>query len=304
MKIILAGGSGHLGRVLCDHFDDTAHEIVILSRSVRPPQGNVRTVRWDGKNTGTWMVALEGADLLVNLTGKNVNCRYHDRNRREILSSRLDSTRVLGTAVRTRKVPPKLWIQSSSATIYRHAEDRFMDETTGEIGAGFSVDVCTKWEQEFNAQETPSTRKVILRTGIVLGSDAGVMPRLINLVRTGLGGRQGNGRQYISWIHEKDVARVIEWICNHPAIQGTFNCTSPDPVRNDYFMRMLRKLYGRTWGLPSPAWLLKIGAWIIGTETELILKSRWVMPTRLEKSGYRFKYPSLVPALQDILLKS
>lgn len=301
MKIILAGGSGFIGTVLQRYYS-TAKEVIVLSRRPQPARGNVRTVIWDGRTPGAWVNELEGADLLVNLTGKSVNCRYTPRNKREILSSRLDATRVLGEAVRSLRSPVKVWIQCASATIYRHAEDRFMDEYAGETGVGFSVDVCRQWEKEFDEQCTPHTRRITLRIAIVLSAVEGALPRLVNLVRCGLGGAMGGGRQYISWVHERDVVRCIDWLYRNPMSAGVYNCSSPEPVRNATFMQLLRYICGIRFGFYTPAWLLRFGAWLIGTETELILKSRWVMPTRLVREGYRFKYMSLSLALRQILL--
>ncbi|WP_228450774.1 TIGR01777 family oxidoreductase [Chryseolinea soli] len=304
-KIVLAGGSGYLGSVLARYFSAQAKEVVILSRRSQPDAGNIRTVVWDAKHLADiWARELDGADLLINLTGKNVNCRYTPENKKEILDSRLDSTRVLGEAVRRAAVPPRVWIQSASATIYRHAEDRPMDEATGEMGEGFSVDVCRAWEKIFWEQDTPATRKVLLRVGIVLGMSDGAFPRLLNLVRAGLGGKQGNGHQYITWIHEDDVAAIMHWLYDHETLQGTFNVTSPTPVVNADFMRTLREVCKVPFGLPSPVWLLKLGAVFIGTETELILKSRRVVPARLLAAGYQFKYSALPLALRSIVAKS
>lgn len=300
-KVILAGGSGYIGTVLADFYRDKAREIIILSRREEATKGNVRTIVWDAEHSGNWIKELEGADLLINLTGKNVNCRYNAKNRREILDSRIHATNVLGNAIRQLADPPKTWIQCASATIYRHAEDRYMDETGGETGSGFSVEVCKAWEKAFWDQETPGLRKILLRTGIVLGKSDGVFPRLKNLVRFGLGGRQGNGRQYVSWIHERDVSGIIHWLYAHKDLSGTFNCTSPGPVANSTFMRSMRKACVVPVGLPAPAWLLTLGAWMIGTETELILKSRWVMPGKLLAAGYTFQFPDLDAALRDII---
>lgn len=300
-KIVIAGGSGHLGRVIASFYKDHVKEVVILSRGSGSTTGNIRLVHWDGKTSGEWINELEGAAMLINLAGKNVNCRYHEKNKVQILSSRTDSTTILGYAIRQCKTPPKLWIQSASATIYRHAEDRPMDEETGELGEGFSVDVCRRWEKIFWEQEALQTRKVLLRIGIVLGKGGGAFPRLLNMVRSGLGGRQGNGKQYVSWIHEADVVNCIDWIYRNERFEGVFNCTSPFPVMNNDLMRTFRKVYGISVGFPAPAWLLEIGAWLIGTETELILKSRWVLPTRLTKAGYAFRYPHLQQALSDLV---
>ena len=300
-KVILAGGSGYIGSVLADFYTDKADEVVVLTRGSASLKGNVRTVHWNGKDVDQWMYELEGADLLVNLTGKNVNCRYNEKNKAEILSSRLEATAALGKAVAELSNPPKVWIQSASATIYRHAEDRPMDEYTGEIGNGFSVDVCKAWEEMFWQQNAPHTRKVLLRIGIVLGKSDSALPRMLRLTRFGLGGRQGNGRQYMSWIHEKDVASVIHWVYNNKEIQGTFNCTSPRPLTNADFMRTLRAVCKMPFGMLTPTWLLSIGAWLIGTETELVLKSRWVVPKKLLDAGYVFQFPDLREALVEIM---
>lgn len=291
-----------MGSVLARHFSTRAKEVVILSRRNQPASANIRTVVWDAKHLAdAWARELDGADLLINLTGKSVNCRYTPENKKEILDSRLDSTRVLGEAVRQAAVPPRVWIQSASATIYRHAEDRPMDEATGEIGEGFSVDVCRAWEKIFWEQNVTATRKILLRIGIVLGMGDGAFPRMLNLVRAGLGGKQGSGHQYITWIHEDDVAAIMQWLYDNEAQQGTFNVTSPTPVLNADFMRTLREVCKVPFGLPSPAWLLKLGAVFIGTETELILKSRRVVPTRLLAEGYVFKHSDLTGALTDVL---
>lgn len=300
-KVVLAGGSGYIGSVLADFYKEKADIVVVLTRGNSMQKGNVRSVHWNGKDIDEWVEELEGADLLVNLTGKNVNCRYNEKNKAEILRSRLDATAALGNAVTRLSNPPKVWIQSASATIYRHADDRPMDEYAGEFGNGFSVDVCKAWEKMFWDQNTPNTRKVLLRIGIVLGKSDSALPRMLRLVRFGIGGRQGNGNQYMSWIHESDVVSAIHWIVNNKDIQGTFNCTSPCPLRNSDFMRTLREVCKAPFGIVTPSWLLGIGAWLIGTETELVLKSRWVVPTKLLEAGYVFRFPDLHDALTDIL---
>ncbi|MBE7170698.1 MAG: TIGR01777 family protein [Williamsia sp.] len=300
-KIVLAGGSGHLGQVLAKHFKPLADQVVILSRSARPQNGHVQTVVWDGQHAGDWVQHLEGAALLVNLCGKNVNCRYTEKNKREILASRITPTLLLGKTLQQMEQPPALWINITSATIYRHAEDRPQDENTGEIGYGFSIDVCRQWEEAFFQIPIPHTRKIALRLGIVLSRHDGVFPRLLNLVKCGLGGHQGEGTQYISWIHEQDVARSIEWLTDHSTQAGIFNCTAPQAMRNREFMLLLRHAYGMPVGLPAPAWLLEIGAALIGTETELILKSRWVSPQRLLDAGFPFHYSQAEYAVHDLL---
>ena len=300
-KVILAGGSGFIGSVLVNFYSEKVDEVIVLTRGASVLSGNVRFVHWNGKDVDSWCKELEDADLLVNLTGKNVNCRYNQKNKDEILNSRIDATVALGKAVSQLATPPRVWIQSASATIYRHAEDRSMDEETGEIGDGFSVEVCKAWEKSFWEQKAPHTRKVLLRIGIVLGKSDSALPRLLTLTRLGLGGNQGSGRQYMSWIHEGDVASVINWVYTHEEITGTINCTSPQPLPNADFMRTLREACNVPFGIPTPAWLLKVGAVIIGTETELILKSRWVVPKKLTEAGYVFQFPDLRSAPQDIL---
>ncbi|HVW97129.1 MAG TPA: TIGR01777 family oxidoreductase [Mucilaginibacter sp.] len=300
-KIVLAGGNGYLGTVLAGYYRDKADEIILLSRHAAEQRGNIRTVVWDGKTRGKWAAELVNADMLVNLCGKNVNCRYTEKNKAEIIASRVDPTVLLGTVINDLHEPPKLWINLASATIYRHAEDRPQDENTGEKGTGFSIDVCNAWETAFNQARTPKTRKIILRMGIVLGRHDGVMPRLLNLVKLGLGGKQGDGQQYVSWLHERDAARSTEWLLDHPELQGIFNCTAPVPVTNAELMRMIRHEYGAPYGIPAPKWLLEAGAIVIGTETELILKSRWVLPKKLLDSGFNFRYSYAEDAVKEIL---
>jgi uncharacterized protein (TIGR01777 family) len=297
-KIVLAGGNGYIGTVLAEHFKTLAGEVIILSRHSKPSNGNIKTIIWDVKNEGDWVGELENADLLVNLCGKNVNCRYTKANREEILASRIDPTTLLNKVVLKLQNPPKLWINVTSATIYRHAEDRPQDELNGETGYGFSVDVCRAWENSFFDVNTSRTRKIALRMGIVFGKNDGVFPRLLNLVKFGLGGQQGNGQQYVSWIHEDDTAQITQWLLEHHEISGIVNATAPNPVKNAEQMRLIRSIYGKRFGLPAPKWLLRIGALLIGTETELILKSRWVLPVRLMEAGYQFKFPEIKRAIE------
>jgi uncharacterized protein len=300
MKIVIAGGSGYLGKQLCDFYQSEADEIIVLSRSSAPTHGKVKTVLWDAKTIGTWMHELEGADMLINLVGKNVNCRYTERNKNEILSSRLDSTRVLGEAVKKLKTPPVVWIQSSSVTIYRDSRDMVMTEANGIRGFNFSELVCIRWEKLFDSLELPGTRKIILRTGIVLGTSDSALPRLMNLVKFGLGGQQGDGQQFVSWIHEKDVLNTIEWLRTHGDESGIYNCTAPHSVTNRNFMATLRSIMRMPFGLPTPAFLLVVGSFIIRTEPELVLKSRKVYPQRLLDNGFVFEFPDLTSALVDL----
>ncbi|MDP4218508.1 MAG: TIGR01777 family oxidoreductase, partial [Bacteroidota bacterium] len=242
----------------------------------------------------------EGADLVINLAGKSVNCRYNAKNKKEILDSRIDATRAVGQAIREATVPPKVWINAASATIYRHAEDRPQDEYNGEFQQDFSVQVCKLWEKTFEEQRTPFTRRIVLRMAITLGR-GGVMTPLLTLLKFGLGGKQGNGKQMFSWIHIADLCRAVEWLADNRDAEGIYNVCSPFPLSNRTLLATLRKVTGHRMGLPAPGWLLKIGAALIGTETELILKSRWVLPSRLLKEGFDFHYAGMDVALREIV---
>lgn len=299
-KIIIAGGTGFLGNCLKDHYKDTDTKIVILTRNVMPREENIAYVHWNGRDQGAWSEALEGADVLINLTGRSVDCRYNKKNKAEIYSSRLDSTTVLGLAIARCENPPRLWINSSSATIYRHSLDRDMDEYTGEAGTGFSVDVCQRWEKTFLDSATPGTRKVIIRTAIVLGKKGGALKPLTVFAKTGLGGPQGRGDQYVSWVHEKDFVSIIDFIIAHEEIQGVYNLAAPNPIPNKEFMKILRQIHKVRVGMPMPAWLLTAGALLIRTEPELVLKSRRVVPTKLLASGYRFHFADIRSSLTDL----
>ncbi len=275
--------------------------VSVIGRSVHEEQRNIHFVKWDGKTLDSWADELEDADVLINLAGKSVNCRYNDANMREIYDSRTGSTQALGEAIAKCKIAPKLWINSSTATIYRHAEDRPQDEDNGELGKGFSVDVARKWEQTFFNCETPNTRKVALRMSIVLGPHGGVMIPYRNLVKMGLGGKQGNGRQMFSWLHIEDLAAIIDFIEENTALEGVFNASAPNPVNNTKFSAAMRKAYDMSFGLPATKFLLTLGAMVIKTETELILKSRWVLPKKLTEAGFKFQYQHIDEALENIV---
>jgi uncharacterized protein (TIGR01777 family) len=229
-----------------------------------------------------------------------VNCRYNEKNKNEIFDSRTDAVKVIGAGISKCKNPPALWINASSATIYRHALDRPQDEYTGEFHDDFSVQVCKRWEKTFYDQSTPHTRKVALRMAITLGP-GGVLIPYFNLLKFGLGGKHASGKQMYSWIHIDDSCRMIEWIYDHTELEGTYNCSSPNPVTNADFMKTIRRVTGHKIGLPAFEWMLHIGAPIIGTEVELVLKSRWVVPTKILETGFKFKFPFLEDALANII---
>ncbi|MBA9078239.1 TIGR01777 family oxidoreductase [Rufibacter quisquiliarum] len=296
-KIIIAGGSGFIGQLLSQHFTGKGDEVILLTRKPSARQTPARHVQWDATHLGPWVQHLEKADVLINLTGKSVNCRYTQKNRRAIISSRVNATQVLGEAVRQLQSPPPLWVNAASATIYRHALDGPQDELTGEVGTGFSVEVCTKWENAFYSQHTPGTRKIGLRLAIVLAQGGGVMPYYLNLARFGLGGRQGNGLQCFSWIHAQDLINSLEFLIQHEELEGDFNLAAPRPVPNHLFMQTVRNALGRGFGLRARKWMLEVGAWLLRTETELLLKSRWVAPARLLQAGYRFQVNTIEEAV-------
>lgn len=292
-KVVLAGGTGFIGKNLKEKFAALGYEVIIISRD----KGHVR---WD--QHADMVRALEGAEMLINLAGKSVDCRYNEKNKALIFSSRTETTKALGNALLACKTPPSLWINSSTATIYRHAEDRPMSEEAGEIGSGFSVEVAKQWEQSFFSFDLPQTRQIALRIAIVLGKNEGAIVPLKNLTRFGLGGKQGSGQQMFSWIHIDDLYDIILFLRDRDDLNGVFNCSSPHPVTNDAFMSSMRQAMNIKIGLPAPKWLLEIGTFILRTESELVLKSRWVIPERLEKAGYEFKYKTIDTALEAIFI--
>lgn len=312
-RVVIAGASGFIGQRLVAAFREEGASVSTIGRASAD-------ARWGDHEAIAALV--DGADLLVNLAGKSVNCRYGPVNRAEIVRSRVETTEELGRAVRAASTPPTLWINSSTATIYRHAEDRPMTEEDGEIGTGFSVGVATAWEDAFFDGELPGTRRVALRIAIVLG-DGGALIPLLMLARFGLGGPQldgrwptsrarraagtahdlgaTGGRQRFSWVHLEDVVGAVRFVRDHPELDGPINLSSPNPTDNRGFMRTLRYALGRPFGLAAPRWMLELGMFALRTETELVLKSRWVLPERLLHAGYRFSYPDLDPALREII---
>lgn len=308
MKVVIAGGSGQVGTILARVFHKDAHEVVVLSREARSAPWRVAV--WDAERLGGWAAEFEGADAVVNLAGRSVNCRYNDKNRRVITDSRVNSTRVVGKAIAGAARPPRVWLQMSTATIYAHRYDAPNGEQAGIIGGSepgvpdtwrFSIEVARAWERAADEAATPRTRKVKLRSAMVMSPDrGGVFDVLRGLVRRGLGGRAGDGRQYVSWIHHEDFVRAVYWLIGHEELDGPVNLASPNPLPNTEFMRSLREACGVRVGLPAAHWMLEVGAIILRTETELILKSRRVVPERLLASGFTFRFPNWPEAARDL----
>jgi uncharacterized protein (TIGR01777 family) len=309
MKVIIPGGSGQVGTLLACHLTESGHEVVVLSRV--PAAAPWRVVGWDARTVGAWAAELEGADAVVNLAGRSVNCRYTAANRAAILNSRVDSTRAVGAAIAKSARPPRVWLQMSTATIYAHRFDAPNDEATGRLGGSepdapdtwrFSIDVATAWERACGEVQTPHTRKVLLRSAMVMSPDrGGVFDVLLGLVRRGLGGTAGDGRQYVSWVHDRDFVRAIDWLIARDDLSGPVNFAAPNPLPNAEFMRALRRAWGRRWGLPASRWMLAVGAWLMRTETELVLKSRRVVPGRLLASGFTFDFAEWSGAAVDLV---
>lgn len=304
-RIILAGGSGFLGTATAKRFVGRGDEVIVLTRSPAQRTDGATEVAWDARTLGDWARLINGADVVINLTGKSVDCRYTEKNRKLLIASRVDSTRVVGEAIAKCTRPPRVWLNASSATIYRHTFDRAMDEN-GETGATpeakdeFSLEIIRQWEGALNAAPTPATRKVAMRITMVFGATGGVFPVLRRLARFGLGGKMGSGKQYVSWIHEEDFCRAVEFLIEHEELSGPINFAAPHPLTNAEMMRLIRKECRAPFGLPAAEWMLEVGAFFLRTETELILKSRRVVPGRLLSTGFDFNYPELEHALRDL----
>ena len=316
LRIVIPGGSGQVGRLLAGYFQERGHHVTVLTRG--PYTANWQTVHWDGMNIGPWVETLEGADVVIHLSGKSVNCRATERNKRELYDSRIGPTRLLGRAIAGMTNPPKLWMNASTATIYRHALDRDMDEATGEIGGGeiiskrrrapkkwdWTVKLVKDWEAALYESPTPKTRRIALRTSLVFSPAFGnIFMVLSNLVRFGLGGTQGNGHQYVSWMHEADYARAIEFLIEHDEFEGPVNLAAPNPLPNREFMAALRDAWEVPNGLPTPAPLIALGSFFLRTEPELVLKSRRVVPGKLMNAGFEFEFPEWAGAAEDLVRK-
>ena len=308
MKIIIPGGSGQVGTILARAFHSEGHEVVVLSRRPRPTPW--KTLAWDAATRGDWWAQIDGADVVINLAGRSVNCRSHAAHRRAIMQSRVDSTRAVGHAIAAAPRPPRVWLQAGTATIYAHRYDAANDEATGLLGGDephapdtwrFSIEVARAWERALDEARTPHTRKVILRSAMTMSPDpGGVFATLLGLTRRGLGGQIGDGRQFMSWIHEEDFIRAVRWLIAHDDLAGPVNLSAPHPLPNAAFMRALREAACIPFGLPAPGWLLEIGVRLLRTESELVLKSRRVVPARLLASGFTFHFSTWPEAAREL----
>jgi uncharacterized protein (TIGR01777 family) len=316
LRIVMPGGSGQVGQVLARHFQEMGHHVTVLTRG--PYTAPWQTVHWDGEREGPWTETLEGADVCINLAGRSVNCRYTPDNCASIYNSRIGTTRLLNHVIAGLADPPPVWLNASTATIYRHALDRPMDEGTGELGGyeiiskrrrapetwNFSIQVAKDWEAAFFETPTPRTRKVALRSAIIFSPTPGnAFATFLNLVRLGFGGKQGNGRQFVSWIHEDDFARAVMFLIDHEQVDGPVNVAAPNPLPNREFMQALRDAWDMPNGLPIPAFAVEIGAFFLRTESELVLKSRRVVPERLLDAGFNFEFPHWPEAAEELVRK-
>jgi len=309
LHIVIPGGSGQVGTILARHLHAQGHHVIVLARNKYTVPWQV--IVWDGTSLGDWAATLDGADVLINLSGRSVNCCYTTKNRAEIKESRTATTRLLGRAISQLARPPRLWMNASTATIYRHALDRAMDEATGEIGGKecglpsawrFSIDVATAWEYSFFSANTPNTRKIALRSAMMMSpEEGGIFDQFLRLVRFRLGGSAGSGKQFVSWIHDKDFLRSIDYLIAHQELDGPINLAAPNPLTNCEFMQALRQAAGIEIGLPSTRLMLEVATFFHRTETELILKSRRVIPARLLQSGFNFRFPHWESAARDLV---
>ncbi len=312
MKVVIAGGSGQVGTVLARHFHAKGDDTVVLSRSLGAGTP-WRVALWDGRTLGPWQAEVDGCDVLINLAGRSVNCRYNAENRAAIRDSRVWSTEVLHRAVAAAERPPAAWLNASTATLYRHALDRPMDEFTGELGGdepgapdtwNFSIAVGKAWEAAFFGTSTPRTRQVALRSAMTFSPDrGGVFDVFLGLVRHGLGGTNLPGTQYVSWIHDRDFARAVDFLIARDDITGAVNLASPNPLPNRDFLRVLRRAWGIRFGMPTTRWMLELGTFLLRTESELVLKSRYVVPGRLLAAGFEFSYPTWPEAAKELVAR-
>lgn len=313
MRIVITGGTGQVGGILRRGFVAGGHDVVVVSRHATPLEPGIRHRVWDGHSVGDWAGELDGADVVVNLAGRTVNCRYTDANLREMMSSRVDSTRAVGAAIARAARPPAVWLQASTATIYADTLDHAQDEATGVLGGEephvplsweYSVRIAKAWEAALAEADLPHTRRVALRTAIVMSPDrGGAFDALSMLTRLGAGGAVAGGGQYVSWLHDRDLVRAVDFLIGHADLAGPVNLAAPDPVPQAAFMRDLREAWGVTIGLPATAGMAKLGAWALRTDAELLLKSRRVVPGRLTAAGFTFEHPWWWDAAADLVAR-
>ncbi len=300
-RIIIAGGSGFIGQELAKHFVSQGKDVIILTRGKSNKQNGMTFLNWNGKTIDSWARTFEGAETVINLTGKSVDCRYTKSNKREILASRVDATQLIGRVISQLRNPPSVWINASTATIYKHSLFKEMTESNGEIGNDFSMTVAKRWEKAFYACETPNTRKVATRVSLVMGNSGGVFPVLNNLAKFGLGGKHGLGTQKFAWIHIEDLIAAFQFIIDQSTLKGSINITAPNSSTNSEVMFHLRQVNHMGFGIPTPKTLLKIGSFFLSTEPELILKSRYVYPEILCKANFKFKFSIVENAIANLI---
>jgi uncharacterized protein (TIGR01777 family) len=315
MKVVMPGGTGHIGGFLSRALAEAGHDVLVLSRQDNLEfRRGVRTVRWDGRTLGAWAAELDGCDAVINLAGRSVNCRYTRSHLQSMMDSRVDSTRAVGEAIKRAGAPPRVWLQMSTATIYSHRLDAPNDEAAGIIGGGetdvpgywaLSVDIAKAWELAQQEVTTPHTRKVALRTAIVMSPDrGGAFDLLLRMVRLGLGGTVAGGAQFVSWIHDQDMVRAVEFLLDFEDLDGPINLAAPNPLPQRDFMRTLRAARGVHIGLPATNWMAELGAFILRSDTELLLKSRRVTPGRLLDADFSFRFPNWRDAAHDLVQRS
>ncbi len=307
-RVLIFGGTGHMGLAIKRHLDPARYQITIVSRNPKSPGD----LQWDGRTLGAWTEALDGCDVVINLAGRRVHCRYNEANKKEMMDSRIDSTRVLGTAIGQCKNPPAVWLQASTATLYAHTYGPPNDDVTGVMAGSepdapaawkYSIEIGTKWEEALNQAVTPNTRKVAMRTAIMMGIDKdSALDVFSGLTRKGLGGKLGSGKQWVSWVHELDMVRAIEFLIESD-LEGPINIASPNPLPQVEFAKELRQAWGVPFGLPATPWMIAIGAWFMDGDSEIVLKSRRVVPKRLTDAGFQFLYPEFGPAVRDLVAK-
>jgi uncharacterized protein (TIGR01777 family) len=298
-RIVLAGGSGFIGRALGDHLRRHGYDLIVLTRGEAKSADGVTYVHWDGRTVGDWARYLDGAEAVVNLAGRNVNCRYNAKNREEIRRSRIDAVQAVGEAIAACTTPPRVLIQSSTTAMYIQTDDAILDESA-RPASGFSPDTAVMWEEAFNSVPTPRTRRVLLRISFVLGRSGGALRTLERLTRWFMGGRAGSGRQWISWVHIKDLCRIVRFAIEREDVQGLYHATAPNPVTNAQFMRELRRALRRPWSPPVPRLAVRFGSWVMRTEAELARRGRRCIPRRLMDLGFEFHFPHLPLALADL----